>query len=73
VKLQFTNVYKFILILMLNFFFLPGYIARLYVMDLEFDGLYRMYNVGEFELPRSNLGLGLMECAMYEMMNFQVK
>ncbi|RUP47548.1 hypothetical protein BC936DRAFT_145600 [Jimgerdemannia flammicorona] len=60
-----------VFVLMPNMFFWPGFIARLYVMDLVFDGLYRMYKVGEFEFPRSNLGLALTECAIYEMMNFQ--
>ncbi|CAG8445952.1 24327_t:CDS:2 [Gigaspora rosea] len=30
-----------------------GFLGRSYVMDLRYDGIYRMILIGEFELPRS--------------------
>ena len=41
-------------------------------MDLTYDGLYRMYMLGEFELPRSNISYPLVEYALYEIENLRV-
>nr|CAG8681502.1 3660_t:CDS:2 [Entrophospora candida] len=40
-------------------------------MDLVYDGIYRMYLLGEFELPRSNLSLSLVEYCICEMKNLK--
>ncbi|CAJ0749640.1 12099_t:CDS:2, partial [Entrophospora sp. SA101] len=48
-----------------------GYNVRIYVMDLVYDGIYRMYLLGEFELPRSNLSLSLVEYCICEMKNLK--
>nr|CAG8625299.1 12178_t:CDS:2 [Entrophospora candida] len=37
-----------------------GHDLRIYGMDLTYDGFYRMYMLGEFELPRSNISCSLL-------------
>ncbi|CAH1768014.1 15074_t:CDS:2, partial [Entrophospora sp. SA101] len=48
-----------------------GYNIRIYAMDLSYDGVYRMFLLGEFELPRSNLSLCLVEVILYEIVNLK--
>ncbi|CAG8628478.1 4542_t:CDS:10 [Ambispora gerdemannii] len=43
-----------------------GYNVRIYAMDLPYDAVYRMYLIGEFELPKSNISLCLVENALHE-------
>ncbi|RUS12567.1 hypothetical protein BC938DRAFT_478736, partial [Jimgerdemannia flammicorona] len=35
-----------------------GFLGRAYVMDLQFDGVYRMIMIGEFEFPQGATSLG---------------
>ncbi|CAG8615612.1 3360_t:CDS:10, partial [Acaulospora morrowiae] len=46
-----------------------GYNVRIYVMDLSYDAVYRMYLMGEFEMPKSNISLCLVENALHEVEN----
>ncbi|CAG8650566.1 1333_t:CDS:10, partial [Funneliformis mosseae] len=48
-----------------------GYNIRIYAVDLLYDGMYRMFLLGEFELPRSNLSLCLVEVILYEIVNLK--
>ncbi|CAI2192878.1 13904_t:CDS:2, partial [Funneliformis geosporum] len=48
-----------------------GYNIRIYAMDLSYDGIYRMFLLGEYELPRSNISLGLVEFVLYEIVNLK--
>ncbi|CAG8621387.1 10891_t:CDS:10, partial [Diversispora eburnea] len=43
-----------------------GFNVRIYAMDLLYDAVYRMYLIGEFELPKSNISLCLVENALHE-------
>ncbi|CAH1768847.1 12131_t:CDS:2, partial [Entrophospora sp. SA101] len=49
-----------------------GYNARIYVMGLNFDGVYQMYLLGEFELSRSHLSFSLVEGAIYQISNLSM-
>ena len=51
---------------------LAGYTLRLYGMDLAFDGIYRMFIIGECELVHSHLSVGLVKRAIYEISNLSV-
>ncbi|RIA91215.1 hypothetical protein C1645_128528 [Glomus cerebriforme] len=45
-----------------------GYLGRAYVMDLRFEGIYRMILIGEFELPRGSTSWGTaLQC--YQVLN----
>jgi hypothetical protein len=45
-----------------------GFLGRAYVMDLQFDGIYRMFLIGEFELPKNYTSWGtVLQC--YQIMN----
>ncbi|CAG8511615.1 5127_t:CDS:10 [Ambispora gerdemannii] len=52
-------------------FCLAGYNVRIYVMDLSYDAVYRMYLLGEFALSRSNIDLCLVENGLYEVENLE--
>ncbi|CAG8726777.1 3151_t:CDS:10, partial [Funneliformis caledonium] len=40
-----------------------GFLGRAYVMDLRFEGVYRMILIGEFELPRGSTSWGtVLQC-----------
>lgn len=41
-------------------------------MDLLYDGIYRMYLIGEYELVQSHLSVSLVEHAIYEVSNLSV-
>src|SRR5436190_12078485 len=51
---------------------LTGYSVRIYAMDLSYDAVYRMYLIGEFEMPKSNISLCLVENALHEVKNLMV-
>ncbi len=51
---------------------LAGYNVRIYAMDLTYDAVYRMYLIGEFELPKSNISLCLVENALHEIGSLKV-
>jgi hypothetical protein len=51
---------------------LAGYNVRIYAMDLLYDAVYRMYLIGEFEIPKSNINLCLVENALHEVENLKV-
>jgi hypothetical protein len=45
-----------------------GFLVRAYVMDLRFEGVYRMILIGEFELPRGSTSWGtVLHC--YQVMS----
>jgi hypothetical protein len=45
-----------------------GFLGRAYVMDLQFDGIYRLILIGEFELPRGSTSWGtVLQC--YQVIN----
>ncbi|CAG8834481.1 19900_t:CDS:2, partial [Gigaspora margarita] len=44
-----------------------GFLGRSYVIDLRYDGIYRMILIGEFELPRSTGSWGILKC--YQILN----
>ncbi|CAG8717801.1 10339_t:CDS:10, partial [Funneliformis mosseae] len=48
-----------------------GYNVRIYAMDLSYDAVYRMYLIGEFEMPKSNISLCLVENALHEVENLK--
>ncbi|CAG8598830.1 4188_t:CDS:10, partial [Funneliformis mosseae] len=48
-----------------------GYNVRVYAMDLSYGAVYRMYLMGEFELPKSNISLCLVENALHEVENLK--
>ncbi len=51
---------------------LAGYNVRIYAMDLSYDAVYRMYLIGEFEMPKSNISLCLVENVLQEVGNLKV-
>ncbi|CAI2183614.1 16104_t:CDS:10 [Funneliformis geosporum] len=48
-----------------------GYNVRIYAMDLSYDAVYRMYLIGEFEMPKSNISLCLVENVLQEVGNLK--
>ena len=70
---SFPDIYFFLNDLSNQFsILLAGYNVRIYAMDLSYDAVYRMYLIGEFEMPKSNISLCLVENALHEVENLKV-